>query len=99
MDRDTAGFARPRPRRSVRDVQGPQVVEVVQSQIARRRRLIAARDLPLLVVMRNTSTDVIVLGAGAAGLAAGVKLAEAGRRVVVIEARDRIGGRIDTRPD
>jgi monoamine oxidase len=37
--------------------------------------------------------DVIVLGAGFAGIAAARELAEAGRRVVVLEARDRIGGR------
>src|SRR5262245_60679857 len=40
--------------------------------------------------------DVVVIGAGAAGLAAGQKLAAAGRSVVVVEARDRIGGRIQT---
>ncbi len=37
--------------------------------------------------------DVIVLGAGFAGVAAARDLSEAGRRVVVLEARDRIGGR------
>jgi hypothetical protein len=37
--------------------------------------------------------DVIVVGAGAAGLGAGQKLAELGLRAVVLEARDRIGGR------
>jgi monoamine oxidase len=41
--------------------------------------------------------DVIIVGAGAAGLAAGAKLAQAGRRVALLEARDRIGGRIFTR--
>lgn len=38
--------------------------------------------------------DVIVIGAGAAGLFAAVRLAEAGRRVVILEARERVGGRI-----
>jgi monoamine oxidase len=38
--------------------------------------------------------DVIVIGAGVAGLGAAVKLAQAGRRVLVLEARDRAGGRI-----
>lgn len=40
--------------------------------------------------------DVVVIGAGAAGLSAARTLADAGRRVVVFEARDRIGGRIHT---
>ncbi|HWC73184.1 MAG TPA: FAD-dependent oxidoreductase, partial [Gemmatimonadales bacterium] len=43
--------------------------------------------------------DVLVLGAGAAGLAAARDLSQAGLRVTVIEARPRIGGRIFTRHD
>lgn len=42
--------------------------------------------------MRN-HYDIIVIGAGFAGLTAARELAHAGRRVVVLEARDRIGGR------
>jgi polyamine oxidase len=40
--------------------------------------------------------DVIVVGAGIAGLAAARLLSQNGRRVIVLEARDRIGGRIHT---
>ena len=43
--------------------------------------------------------DVIVIGAGAAGLAAAAALAERGQHVLVVEARDRIGGRIWTRDE
>jgi len=45
----------------------------------------------------RVSVDVIIVGAGAAGLAAGRLLAESGKRVSIIEARERIGGRIHTR--
>jgi monoamine oxidase len=41
--------------------------------------------------------DVIVIGAGAAGLIAAAQLAAAGRSVALLEARDRVGGRIWTR--
>jgi monoamine oxidase len=41
-----------------------------------------------------TEVDVLVIGAGLAGLRAGVDLVDAGRDVVVVEARDRVGGRV-----
>ena len=43
-----------------------------------------------------SDVDVIVIGAGAAGLAAARTLLAAGRSVLVLEARDRIGGRVWT---
>lgn len=46
--------------------------------------------------MVRTRVDALVLGAGAAGLAAARELSQAGLAVTIIEARDRIGGRIYT---
>jgi monoamine oxidase len=40
--------------------------------------------------------DIVVVGAGAAGIAAARRIAAAGRRCVVVEAIDRIGGRCST---
>jgi monoamine oxidase len=48
--------------------------------------------------MQTRDADFCVIGAGFAGLAAGRRLADAGHQVVVLEARDRVGGRVWTRP-
>ena len=42
-------------------------------------------------------SDVVVIGAGAAGLSAATRMADAGLTVTVLEARDRVGGRTWTR--
>ncbi len=45
------------------------------------------------------ATEVLIIGAGAAGLAAARDLSSAGLTVLVVEARSRIGGRILTHHD
>lgn len=45
----------------------------------------------------SASPDVVVIGAGAAGLAAAASLGRRGHSVWLLEARDRLGGRIWTR--
>jgi monoamine oxidase len=49
--------------------------------------------------MNHRSADVVVIGAGAAGLAAAHKLTQEGLKVIVLEARDRVGGRALTIED
>jgi monoamine oxidase len=46
--------------------------------------------------MKSSAADVIIIGAGIAGLAAMQRLAAAGMDVLVLEARERLGGRIFT---
>lgn len=68
-----------------------------------RRRFIGASLVSLFphVVFGSTSTvpDVVVVGAGAAGLAATKTLRQSGKSVVLVEAANRIGGRAYTNTD
>jgi monoamine oxidase len=47
----------------------------------------------------TTEAEVIVLGGGVAGLAAAVELSQADRRVLLLEARERLGGRVHTQQE
>lgn len=66
----------------------------------RRRRLLAAPALALLPSIARAQVsgevDVAIVGAGVAGLTAAEALIAAKKKVIVLEARDRIGGRTFT---
>lgn len=50
--------------------------------------------LPLCIVAEEVKPKIVVIGAGAAGLTATDRLLEYGYDVTLLEASDRIGGRV-----
>jgi monoamine oxidase len=50
-------------------------------------------------VSSQDQNEFVIVGAGAAGLMAARELARGGKNVVLLEARDRCGGRIETLPE
>jgi hypothetical protein len=68
-------------------------------RIKRSSRLATDSEGETNTAARGESLDAIVIGAGAAGLAAASTLVGEGLQVLVLEARERIGGRIATHRD
>ena len=54
----------------------------------------AGATLPTAIYSQRRQHSAVVIGAGFAGLAAAFRLKNAGWKVTVLEARDRIGGRV-----
>ena len=54
------------------------------------------KDAAVTRIAFPTNPDIVVIGAGAAGIAAGKTILKSGRTVAIIEAADRIGGRAHT---
>src|SRR5688500_16014918 len=68
--------------------------------ISRRSFLMATAGAASFPVFNGVShaaeTDVAIIGAGAAGIAAARRIGASGRRVVVLEAAEQVGGRCIT---
>ncbi|XOV78322.1 MAG: flavin monoamine oxidase family protein [Aestuariibacter sp.] len=56
----------------------------------------SGKDTPGQVDAAQSPKSIIILGAGAAGLVAGFELQRAGHDVLLLKARERVGGRIYT---
>lgn len=56
--------------------------------------LVTALQTPLSSAAESNAVDVVVVGAGFAGMIAARSLIRAGKKVIVLEARDRVGGRV-----
>jgi monoamine oxidase len=80
---------------------GSQQPTTMQQRMTRRRLLstaaAGAAALALPIPAKASSSpraDVVVVGAGFSGLAAARRIANEGRSVLVLEARDRVGGKV-----
>ena len=82
---------------AMRGIQSRELLAMPRT-FSRRDVLAAAATLAAMPVVPAHSAsgeyDVVIIGAGAAGLAAGRRIAEAGKNYVILEAAERAGGRI-----
>ena len=66
------------------------------SGLARRSILAGGAAMAFVPTARAEDVEVLVVGAGAAGIGAARELARLGRKFVIVEARQRSGGRLHT---
>src|SRR6266700_8029162 len=80
---------------------GRLAVGLWKTMIALSRRSFLASSVavaahPALAIPASSGFDVIIIGAGAAGIAAARRIVAAGRKLAIFEATDRVGGRCFT---
>src|SRR5699024_2527699 len=69
---------------------------LAESVLARARDLVSLKPSQMLqeeIAMSEDAGDVVIIGAGPTELRAERRRRKAGRRLLVLEARDRVGGR------
>ena len=74
-------------------------MEAMLSSYTRRAvlgTLMTAAGASVLRADQTFDADVLIIGAGVAGLSVARDLRRAGSSIIVVEARDRIGGRVQT---
>lgn len=64
--------------------------------LSRRTLLGASVALPFAARAQNFDTDIVIIGAGAAGLGAAAACRASKKSYMILEARERIGGRVFT---
>lgn len=74
--------------------EGPTRREVLAASLAVGTGLLLSRGRPLFADEPKKGKRVVVVGAGFAGLAAAHELSSAGYDVTVVDARNRVGGRV-----
>ena len=68
------------------------VADAAEQADADTKALYATLDEPKSTEVKELSADAVVVGGGAAGMAATVRLAELGKKVVLVEKTYRLGG-------
>ncbi|HEY5429215.1 MAG TPA: FAD-dependent oxidoreductase [Solirubrobacteraceae bacterium] len=74
------------------------VPAAAEARGTRKRKPTKHEHKPVTPESATHEADVVVVGAGMSGMAAARQVAAAGRSVIVLEARGRVGGRCYSRP-